>query len=223
MKFDKYSTIEGQIECQTGLKIGGTKEAVGMGETDNPIVRHPITLMPYLPGSSLKGKLRSLLEVKYSSDSQRSGEPCKCGSCFICSLFGCGDQSRSSEPTRLIFRDAKLSSKSKSDLEEALPGTFAEVKTEIKMDRNAGKASRGALRQHERIPEGSIFDFSISIRLFKEDTPEKRKEYTEKLADAFYMLEQDYLGGCGTRGYGKVKITNNDGKPMSEYLKNLSL
>ncbi|MCD6161679.1 MAG: type III-A CRISPR-associated RAMP protein Csm3 [candidate division Zixibacteria bacterium] len=223
MKLEGFKTINGQIECLTGLKIGGTKESVGMGETDNPIIRHPISRMPYIPGSSIKGKLRSLLELKYSKTSQDFGKPCDCGECFICKLFGCGNQQNPKvEPTRLIFRDAKLRKDSEEQLEEYLPGTLAETKSEIAMDRKSGKVAKSGPRPVERIPEGSFVNFSISIRLFEEDTPAIRKEYTEKLADAFDMLENDYLGGCGTRGYGKVKITAGDGKPMSEYLKSLS-
>jgi CRISPR-associated protein Csm3 len=222
MKLAGYGSIAGQITCLTGLRIGGTRESVGIGETDNPIIRHPVSRLPYIPGSSLKGKIRSLLEMKYSPYSQETGEPCNCGRCPICELFGCGDARRSTQPTRLIFRDAHLNDKTREELEEALPGTFAEVKTEIRMDRKAGKAAGGALRQQERVPEGAVFDFSISIRLFEEDNESKRKEYMVKLAEAFEMLEKDYLGGSGTRGYGKVKITHDD-QPMSEYLKSMKL
>lgn len=222
MKLVDYADISGQIMCETGLKIGGTKETIGIGETDNPIIRHPVTRLPYIPGSSLKGKIRSLLELRYSDDSQRTGNPCACGRCFICELFGCGDAGRSHQPTRLIFRDAPMSKETAEVLGESLPGSYAEVKTEIKMDRKSGKASRGALRQQERVPEGSVFDFSISMRLFAEDDSAKRKNYLSKLAEAFSLLEKDYLGGSGTRGYGKVKITH-DGKPMSEYLKSLEI
>lgn len=222
MKLEGYKNIEGQIQCLTGLRIGGTQETVGIGETDNPIIRHPVSRLPYIPGSSLKGKIRSLLELRYSSHSQRTGEPCNCGSCFICALFGCGDARRSVQPTRLIFRDAVMNKKSQDQLGEALPGSYAEVKTEIRMDRKEGKAARGALRQQERVPEGTVFDLSISVRLFEEDTGEKKKEFIDKLAEAFELLEQDYLGGSGTRGYGKVKVTH-DGQPMSEYIKSLKL
>lgn len=222
MKLDRFETITGEIRCLTGLKIGGTQESRGMGETDNPVIRHPVTRAPYIPGSSLKGKLRSLLEMKYSDHSQRTGEPCNCGRCFICTLFGCGDARRSEQPTRLIFRDAPMTQETKQQLEDALPGSYVEVKTVIKMDRKTGKAARGALRQQERIPEGAAFDFSLSMRLFEEDTTEKRKEYLNKLAEALELLELDYLGGSGTRGYGKVEITS-DGKPMSEKLRSMSL
>lgn len=222
MKLEGYADISGQITCLTGLRIGGSKESVGLGETDNPIIRHPVSRLPYIPGSSLKGKLRSLLEMKYSSHSQQTGEPCNCGECPICALFGCGDPRRSKEPTRLIFRDALMSEKTREELEEALPGSYAEVKTEIRMDRKEGKAASGALRTQERLPEGSIFDLSISMRLFEEDTPEKRKEYMEKLAEAFNDLEKDYLGGSGTRGYGKVKVAHGD-QSMGDYLRSLKL
>jgi len=222
MKLEKFEVVEGKLECLTGLKIGGTKESVGVGETDNPIIRHPINRLPYIPGSSLKGKLRSLLELKYSEDSQRTGKPCSCGRCNICSLFGNGDPRNTNEPTRLIFRDAPLSEESKAELEENIPGLYAEVKTEIQMDRKEGKAARGALRQQERVPEGTVFDFSLTMRVFAEDSPDRRKGYLAYLAEAFEMMEQDYLGGNGTRGYGKVKVTHGD-QSMAEYLRGLSL
>ncbi len=221
MQLTGYTVISGQITCLTGLKIGGTKETIGIGETDNPIIRHPVTRLPYIPGSSLKGKIRSLLEMKYSSSSQQTGKPCDCGKCHICALFGRGNPSLPTEPTRLIFRDAYMNEKTAQELEEALPGLYAEVKTEIQMDRREEKAARGALRQQERIPEGSIFDFSISMRRFSEDAPHS-KEFFSFLAEGFELLENDYLGGCGTRGYGKVKITC-DGQPIGQYLRSIKL
>ncbi|PKK82045.1 MAG: type III-A CRISPR-associated RAMP protein Csm3 [candidate division Zixibacteria bacterium HGW-Zixibacteria-1] len=222
MQLERYLEIEGQITCLAGLKIGGTKETIGIGETDKPIIRHPVNRLPYIPGSSLKGKLISLLEIKDSPRSQQSGRPCDCGNCKICILFGRGDPRESSQPTRLIFRDAQMSEKTRELLEEALPGSYAEIKTEIQMDRKEGKAAQRALRQQERIPEGSIFDFSISMRIFDVDVP-SIKEYLNYFADAFDLLEKDYLGGNGSRGYGKVKFTSADGRPISEYLRTMKL
>lgn len=226
MKLSNYAEIKGQILCETGLKIGGTKETMGIGETDNPIVRHPVTHLPYIPGSSLKGKMRSLLEMKYSPYSQSSGKPCNCAKCDVCKLFGCGDPNNRDvqsfiEPTRLIFRDSYLNEKSKNELENSVPGTYAEVKTEIAMDRKSGKAARGALRQQERIPEGTLFDFTLSVRIFAEDSDEKKNGFKAKLAEGFELLQQDYLGGNGSRGYGKVRITSN-GKPISDYIRDMS-
>lgn len=225
MKLEKYIEITGVVHCVTGLRIGGSKDTLGIGETDNPIIRNPITRLPYLPGSSLKGKIRSLLELKHSPDSQRNGKPCACGNCDICSLFGCGDAKKGNEPTRLIFRDAYLTEESAEKLKQALPGSYVEVKTEIAMDRKTGKAQQGALREQERVPEGTEFQFSMLIRFFDED--EKRiKKFYSLLAEAFDMLEQDGLGGSISRGYGQVEIYSdaNPDKdvPMYIYLRGLT-
>lgn len=222
MKLKEYIEIQGAIVLKEGLRVGGTKEAVGIGETDNPIIRHPITRKPYIPGSSIKGKIRSLLEQKYSEVSQKTGRPCDCGSCFICSLFGCGSPSKGNEPSRLIFRDANLVIESEKELEDALPGSFVEIKTEIAMDRNKGRTITGSLRQQERIPAGAKFGFAFTFRLFDEDNA-KRKEYFAKLSDAFEMIEKDYVGGGGTRGYGQVEFLTADlSKHIFEYLRHLS-
>lgn len=223
MKIRKHVEITGVLTARTGLKIGGTKEGAGIGETDNPILRHPITRLPYVPGSSLKGKIRSLLEAKHSPQTQRSGRPCDCSECDVCALFGSAVQNRREAdqklrdlgPTRLIFRDAMLNSDYEDEVREALPGSYVEVKTEIAMDRSTGATKQGSLRQQERIPEGASFDLNITLRLFEEDFKMGRAEkYLNLLAEGFEMLEKDYLGGCGTRGYGQVMITaDQDGTP----------
>jgi len=224
MKFKEYITIKGYITCLTGLRVGGTKDTVGIGETDNPIIRHPITRLPYIPGSSFKGKLRSLVEVKpiYGTKTPETGKPCDCGGCNICNLFGHSNVRAGQHPSRLIFRDAVLVEDSEKELKEALPGSYVEVKTEIAMNRNTGSAQQGALRQQERVPEGTQFDFEMVLRLYEEDN-NLRKKYFELLSDGFQMLENDYLGGSGTRGYGKIEINENaTNKPMWEYFADLA-
>lgn len=222
MQLEEIKTITGVITCQTGLRIGGTKETAGIGETDNPVIRHPVTRFPYIPGSSLKGKLRSLMEMRHSPLAQNTGKPCDCGDCPMCRLFGCGSTKNTKEPGRLIFRDAFMTAETRDKLEGALPGSYVEVKSEIQMNRKLGSTQHGSLRQMERIPEGAQFDFSFSVRLFKEDTASRRQEYLKLLAEAFAMLEQDYLGGCGSRGYGKVKIMSGD-KSLADHLRSLTL
>jgi CRISPR-associated protein Csm3 len=220
---EKPIVIKGTLMCLTGTKIGGRKDAVGIGETDNPIIRHPISGLPYIPGSSLKGKIRSLLEMKYSKDTQDDGKPSRelPSKSSITAMFGNGNPSGETQPTRLIFRDAEISKDSEKELREALPGAFAEVKAEIAMNRLEGKTSRGSLREQERIPAGINFNFELSIRLFDEDDS-RRADYFSKLAEGIDMLEADYLGGNGTRGYGKVKFMTEDGKqPLSNYIKTL--
>jgi CRISPR-associated protein Csm3 len=229
MKIKKHAEVRGTITALTGLKIGGTKETAGVGETDNPIIRHPITRLPYIPGSSLKGKLRSLLELKHSHRTQSTGSPCDCTECEICALFGSAiRRNREAEsklqglgPSRLIFRDAPLNLTSRDELKE-LPGAFVEVKSEIAMDRKTGGTKTGSLRQQERVPEGTSFDFDLTLRLFDEDFSRNRAEkYLDLLAEGFEMLEKDYLGGCGTRGYGRVQISSDEENPraMHEYLR----
>lgn len=91
----------------SGLRIGGEKASVGIGEKDNPIIRHPITNWPYVPGSSIKGKIRSLLESRHSPKTPTTGKPCTCGECLVCQLFGCGSHDNLQSPSRLVFRDCQ--------------------------------------------------------------------------------------------------------------------
>ena len=120
MKLTSYSVVKGTILCESGLRIGGSKDSLEIGTTDNPIIRHPVNGLPYIPGSSLKGKMRSLLELKAGTISQKGG-PCDCGRCDVCTLFGCGNPSRATEMTRLIFRDAMITESSEKVLREAVP------------------------------------------------------------------------------------------------------
>jgi CRISPR-associated protein Csm3 len=229
MKHHEYIQIKGILTCDTGLKIGGKKDGEGIGETDNPIIRHPITRLPYIPGSSMKGKLRSLLEMKYCESTQRTGKPCTepPSQNDISALFGSADMQRNAvtQPSRLIFRDSSLTGESRQVLDDNLPGMFAEIKPEIAMDRIQGKTSSGSLRENERVPAGSKFELEVVLRVFEEDMSPplvRKNSYLHKLAEGFEMLAKDYLGGNGTRGYGKVTITAIDGKtPISEYIRSL--
>lgn len=202
----------------SGLRIGGTKESAGIGETDNPIIRHPITLLPYVPGSSIKGKIRSLLESKYSPETQQSGLPCKCGKCKVCELFGCHDSKNIVSPSRLVFRDCPPTTETQEVWTNA--GVDSEVKTEVLIDRNKGLSyGRIGPRKTERIPSGSSFEFKFSLRCFDKDP---LKEYYKFLAEGFELLEKHYLGGSGSRGYGQVEILAEDGTThMHDYLQKM--
>ncbi len=215
----KMTTIEefkGILEVKgSGLRIGGSKEVVGVGETDNPIIRHPITHRPYIPGSSIKGKIRSLLEQKHSPSSQSDGKPCSCGTCFVCQLFGCGDSKNLQSPSRLVFRDCQPTVETAKDWDEA--GVDSEIKTEVLIDRRTGMSyGRIGPRTMERIPAGSTFDFAMTVRFFEGDNP---KDLYSRLAEGFELLEKHYLGGSGSRGYGEVVVKTLDGTNISEALK----
>src|SRR3989304_5633443 len=91
MKLKKYLSLTGILHCKTQLRIGGTKEGiVEPGGVENTIIRHPVTSLPYVPGSSVKGKMRSLLELDSSTSSEigSEGKPCSCGTCMVCKVFG---------------------------------------------------------------------------------------------------------------------------------------
>lgn len=218
-KLIKHVELKGTMVVETGLRIGAGSSSLEIGGLDNPIVRHPLTKQPYVPGSSLKGKLRSLLELnKYRSGNFRepsaTSGPCGCGACIPCWLFGCGDVKNASEPTRLLFRDCALDENSVTELEPLLSeGIFySEVKTEVTMDRSTGKVGHAGPRSMDRIAAGSRLGFSVTIRVFEGDN---EKEMENALKHALRLLEAEGLGGSISRGYGRVKFQNLtwDGRP----------
>jgi len=191
------------IEVLTGLHIGGTKESVEIGGLDNPVIK-TIDGKPYIPASSLKGKIRCLLERKDGvRQSRGEGDPCGCGSCEICQLFG-AHSDKNKTITRLCFRDAFLNYEKYIKLlknlnfldEEEIPLT--EEKWENIIDRLNGTANP---RPMERIPAGAMFDTEIVLNFYENDEIEN---LVRKFWEGLRLLEDDYLGGSGTRGYGKV-------------------
>jgi CRISPR-associated protein Csm3 len=205
MKLVSYSLVKGIILCESGLRIGGSKDSLEIGTTDNPIIRHPVTGLPYIPGSSLKGKMRSLLEIKAGTIGRRGG-PCDCGQCDICRFFGCGNPQQGREMTRFIFRDAMITEDSEKILREAQEEkgvNFSEIKSENWIDRKTGKAGQGGLRTQERVPEGTTFNFELSIRIFDLDSKDAIRA---KIKEGLELMEKDYLGSSGSRGYGKIKF-----------------
>lgn len=210
-----YRTIKGTLLCETGLRIGGSNENIEIGGLENTIIRHPLSGEPYIPGSSLKGKVRSLLEYRHDRRDNRNvpkgeggrddGEPCQCGQCMTCRIFGPHKNTRHElGPTRALFRDAQLTEASRTVLQEARSSrgiAFTEIKTENMIKRTIGVAEHP--RTQERVPAGTSFDFEISVRIFSDDDEAAILGYLE---EGLKMLEQDYLGASGSRGYGKVKL-----------------
>jgi CRISPR-associated protein Csm3 len=212
MKLNEYATLGAIIKLKTGLHIGtGEKEERGAAI---PIMESLRNRMPYIPGSSLKGKMRCLLEQSYGRkriDQRNPGSPCCCGNCQICLLFGSGSSDTTKEPTRLIFRDCYLTKESNELIEKI----GLEEKPGVSIDRNSGKATRGALFPMKRIPEGIEFNFEVSVRIFDKDDKNK---INELLSVGLYLMEQDALGGGGTRGSGQIEFFNIvfDGKNFND-------
>jgi CRISPR-associated protein Csm3 len=202
MQLKGYAKLEAIMKLKSGLHIG-TGEKPERGEP-LPLIKSPRTKLPYIPGSSLKGKIRYLLELTYgckATDPKDPGSPCWCGKCQICILFGSGNTATTYEPSRLIFRDTFLTDES----EEIIEKIELEQKPGVRIDRVTGKAATGALFPMERIPDGLDFKFEISVRIFEKD----RKDAIEKwLAMGLFLLEQDALGGSGTRGSGYIEFNN---------------
>ncbi|MEW6141533.1 MAG: type III-A CRISPR-associated RAMP protein Csm3 [Chloroflexota bacterium] len=203
-----YTEIKGIIKCKTGLHIGGTKDDIEIGGIDNPVIREPISKQPYIPGSSLKGKLRSLLEKSEGKVYQGGNvHSCQDAKCLICKVFGPG-HSRDNVlgPTRIIVRDAFLTEDSAKMLKEKLEigDNFTSYKQEVVIDRNKGSAAGAGPRTMEFVPPGAEFRFNIMVRSFN---GEDVKPFTDFIKKGFEFLKKDYLGGSGSRGYGKVEIS----------------
>ena len=184
--------INGVLEVKTGLHIGGIKETVKIGGQDAPVIKIKIgkNEFPYIPGSSLKGKIRHLLENKYNENDE-----------IIKKIFGQGEGK--STRGQVIFRDAHLSN-IESYLDEdknLIRDKVFEIKPENKIDRTTGRAEHP--RFIERVIPGTRFDIELVVIFEKED---EKINILKKLKEGFELLQNDYLGGNGTRGYGKVDV-----------------
>lgn len=186
--------ITGKILVKTGLHIGGSKSSLDIGGVDLNVIKTPKGL-PIIPGSSLKGKLRTMLAKKEGSeDVKEDSEKIK-------RIFGdSGDKNRSGQFTKLMVRDAYLDEKhfKENFLGIELDYEFSEVKWENTIDRKTGKAEHP--RQIERVPAGAVFNFEMVYDVYNNDY----KEDIETIIESMHLLCDDYLGGHGSRGYGKI-------------------
>lgn len=190
----KKIKINTTIELLTGLHIGGSSDNVEIGGIDNPVIKVATKdNQPYIPGSSLKGKMRCLLE-------QIAGAAKVGGNSDVNNLFGF---SQSNQPSKLIVRDAMLQEKSASELRACynLDMPYTEGKWENVIDRVKGTAEHP--RQMERIPAGVFFDVEFVVNVWDDD---KEKDLLDLLQKGINALENDYLGGSGSRGYGQIKF-----------------
>ena len=205
--------IRGELITLTGLHIGGNSVGMAIGGADAVVVRNPLTNEPYVPGSSLRGKMRSLLErvrgqegANHNSEGgfsvgQNGALAGKDASTWLGKLFGVAAED-AKEPTRLIVRDAPLTHVSSEALKKA-PNTdmpMTEVKTEVWIDRITSAANP---RQIERIPAGAEFRFELVLTLLQDDD---KKHFLNLVFEGLRLVEADALGGKGTRGYGRVKF-----------------
>ncbi len=219
----KQITLKGRvfltfhIEAVTGLHIGGSETGIEIGGVDKTVIRDKLTNRPYIPGSSLRGKTRSLLE-KYRGlrQNQRIGqgyihsctEAEAYPDCDVCQVFGVPGERDFATPTRLVVRDTPLTSESATELERIartdLP--FTEVKTEVSIDRVTSAANP---RQMERVPAGAVFGpAELIYSIYDGDGCDAGRdiERLRVVVEGLQLLEDDYLGGLGARGSGKVRL-----------------
>lgn len=217
MKLTAIRKFTGRLELVTGLHIGSGNNEMHIGGTDNPVLKNPITGQPYIPGSSLKGKIRSLLEWKLGVAGQTDGKPLgfrdiarvpdaeRNQAKTLLKLFGGAPEGSGQDmklveeigPTRLAFWDCSLTTDWVEDMSRRNL-LLTETKMENMIDRIRGVAEHP--RNTERVPAGATFDFALTLRVHD----------GEDLLDMVYvglkLLELTGLGGSGSRGYGKVKF-----------------
>lgn len=232
-KYQGSFVIDYTLTNLTGLRIGGAKEEFDIGGVDNPVIKAPVFIpgfyddgselpqgAPYIPGSSIKGKVRSLLEWALGNveemyrnnpnDIDKAGKPCTCGECRVCIIFGTGDAKTYDRlikegkklpgPPRAKFFDAYPTKETLERLSEQLgEGIFTEIKTENQINRIISRANP---RKVERVPAGAEFRGRIVVDLFREED----KKLLKTLFKGLEMLENNFLGGYGSRGSGRVKF-----------------
>ncbi|HVX66932.1 MAG TPA: type III-A CRISPR-associated RAMP protein Csm3 [Bryobacteraceae bacterium] len=225
LKFIGKLVLEGDLYCETGLHIGAGKGSLEIGGADNPVIKDAFG-RPYVPGSSLRGKVRSLLEQSAGAAvpaelvylSKRKGQEVRIHQSDrpddeICLLFGrnpgrlervTGEalDSSTSTPARLTVYDAPLDSESITpQMRENLDDELTEVKSENAIDRITSQANPRTL---ERVPAGSRFH----VRFVLDVLCEEDKGLAAKLVEGLRLLEDDALGGGGSRGSGRIRFAN---------------
>ncbi|MCM8779201.1 MAG: type III-A CRISPR-associated RAMP protein Csm3 [Candidatus Omnitrophica bacterium] len=218
--------IQGSIHVVTGLRIGGPTTGLKIGGVDQPVISDAFG-RPYIPGSSLKGKLRTLIERKekvklnkthkikeggqekeepYAHECDKKEDYERCPVCKIWGILGTDKIKDISVLTRLIVRDIYLDESSiTEEMKRNLELEWTEIKMETAIDRYKGTALRGSLRTIDRVPAGAKFSpMEIIYNVYEESD----KDILVKVFEAMELLEHDYLGGMGSRGYGKVEFKN---------------
>lgn len=211
IELKKHIVLKGTLTAVTGLRIGGSTERIEIGGVDNAIIKESISGKPFIPGSSLKGKLRSLLEYD-SGKIHSNGGPWEWSDCndqndHILRIFGVSGnagENWKAGPGRLVVRDAALT----DDFKFKPVNELVEVKTENMINRLSGTALNP--RQAERVSASVAFNFELSFRVFSvndDGGAYDMRLFKDHIPRALELLEMDCLGGYGSRGYGKVKFT----------------
>lgn len=198
--------VSGKIEVLTGMHIGGSSQFSAIGSVDAPVIIDNISKLPIIPGSSIKGKLRTLLAKEFNGSSTLPSKP-EDDDVRVRRLFGSPkDENNKKEFSRLLFSDLFLSNM--DELTKSGLPSVTEIKFENTINRLTAKANP---RQIERTVRGAIFDVYIIYNVVE---PSEVIEDFENLAKGLKLLQLDYLGGHGSRGYGRVKFSGLEAKEV---------
>ena len=219
--------LQGTIRALTGLHIGGNSGELDIGGIDNPIIRNAFNREPYIPGSSVRGKMRGLLDRHFNNPlEKRVGRdvrvhecqtPDAYNECPVCQVFGVApirQLSGKTMPTRLIVRDTFLTAESLNALDWADTDTdFTEIKTEVAIDRITSAATP---RQQERVPAGATFGpfqiihgfYTVQDESDRNGQLEDELQLFDTVLKGMELLGDDYLGGSGSRGSGQIAFEN---------------
>lgn len=229
-QFHGKIVIELPFKLLTGTHIGNANDGFAIGGVDKVVVRDAVTRLPIVPGSSLKGKLRSIVEALEGMEKK---QPLEQGKWYnkehsrlyrheaesreealknaVDRTFGIAarEQAKGNHPARLAVSDAQVTKETAevlADLEGDFP--FTEIKSENFLDRITSAANP---RQLERVPAGSVF---VSRLTYTVENAEHVKDDLRYLLAALNWLEDDYIGGNGSRGYGRVKFGRAEKLPL---------
>lgn len=204
----KKIIITGKIIAESGIMVGASNSAMEIGGIDKQVIRNPITKIPYIPGSSLKGKMRSLFELNQGTigkDNRGNFGPTQNPKHAAALLFGhikdASNERKSQQPSRIIVRDAELTKDSQEQLKNHTT-LYTETKAENSIDRITSEANP---RFFERVPAGAEFELNITLNVFADEN-EKNEDYLKHVYTALKLVQDDYLGGCGSRGNGQVRF-----------------
>lgn len=199
--------LKGKMEALTGIHIGGSKDKFEIGGVDSPVIRDPNTNFPYIPGSSLKGKMRSLLAYALGKAEQDPKPNRIDNDCPLQRIFGVGADERNNPekgPSRLIVRDAypdQWTIEMWQNIDSEL--LFTEYKPENTIDRISSTANPRFL---ERIVKGSRFNIEFVYSIYRIGNHKKDEDLFENFIESLRLLEHSNIGGSGSRGYGQIEF-----------------
>ncbi len=198
--------IKGQLEVVTGMHIGGSSAFAAIGAVDSPVIKDVRTRLPIIPGSSLKGKMRTLLAKEFNEDIAKKPDE---DNPKLTRLFGSAKKG-SVKTSRVLISDMFMLN------EQELRTQGLDSLTEVKFENNINRVTAVATpRQIERAIRGSIFGLDIMYEYTSSElNKEEFKEDLSLLAEGLRLVQLDYLGGSGSRGYGKVRFVNLEAVPV---------